>query len=256
MNLGGKIALVTGSAHRLGKAIALGLARRGAGVVVHHGHSPEEAAATAAEIEALGVPAWIVQADLTDPGSIERLFDDLGGRLERLDLLVNSAAGFESKPFEEITAEDWDRVMALNLRAPFLMTRRAAGWMRRSPRPEGESALVVNLADLAGLETWRGHAHHGVSKAALIHLTRAAALELAPAVRVNAIVPGAILPPPGVSAGSDLWRRTAERLPLGRTGGPEPIVSTVIYLAETDFVTGTTVRVDGGEHLLSARDRR
>lgn len=255
MNLDGKVALVTGASRRVGKAIALGLARRGTGVVVHYGRSADAAEATRKEIEALGVPSWTVQADLRDPAAVEDLFTELEGRVERLDVLVNSAAGFERKPFEEITAEDWDRAMALNLRAPFLMMRRAAGWMRRPPRGEGEKALVINMADLSGVQAWPEFAHHGVSKAALIHLTRVAARELAPEIRVNALVPGAILPPPGVDPDSEEWRSTAGQLPLGRLGDPEQVAHTIVYLAEADFVTGAIVPVDGGEHLLGARER-
>lgn len=255
MKLAGKVALVTGAARRLGKAIALELARQGAGVAVHYGHSADAAEATAGEIEALGVPAWTARADLTDPAAVDRLFDDLEERLDRLDVLINSAASFEQQPLVEITVEAWDRVMALNLRAPFLMMRRAAPWMRRSPRGEGDKALVVNMADLSGIQAWPGFAHHGVSKAGLIHLSRVAARELAPEVRVNAIVPGAILPPPGVEVDSEQWRSTAGELPLRCTGDPSQVARTVVYLAETDFVTGAVLPVDGGEHLLGARER-
>lgn len=254
MELRHKVALVTGGAKRVGRAIALELARRGVGLVVHYGRSQDEAQATADEIRALGVPCWLAQADLRQPEEIDALFEDLRDRVPRLDVLVNSAASFESKPFCEVTAEDWDAVLAVNLRAPFLLTQRAALWMRDSSRPEGESGLVVNMADLAGVQAWCGFVHHGVSKAGLLHLTRVAARELAPGVRVNAIVPGAILPPPGVDEDSDHWRETCERVPLRRTGSPELVAQTVVYFAENDFVTGTIVHLDGGERLTAVRD--
>lgn len=254
MNLQDKVALVTGSAKRVGRAIALELARQGAGVIVHYGRSQEEAEDTAEEIRAFGVPAWLAQADLRRPEDIDDLFDRLRNDVPRLDVLVNSAASFESKPFSDITAEDWDTVLAVNLRAPFLLTQGAAAWMRDSPRPEDESGLVVNLADLAGVQAWCGFAHHGVSKAGLLHLTRLAARELAPAVRVNAIVPGAILPPPGTDEDSDHWRESRERVPLRRTGSPVLVARTVVYFAENDFVTGAVVHLDGGERLTAVRD--
>lgn len=255
MELDNKVALVTGAARRVGRAVALELARRGAGVIVHYGRSEDAARDTAEEIRGHGVPCWPARADLRIPQEIDRLFDRLRGEAPRLDVLVNSAAGFESKPFGDITAEDWDEVLAVNLRAPFLLTQRAARWMEESPRPEHESGLVVNLADLAGVQAWRGFAHHGVSKAGLLHLTRLAARELAPAVRVNAIVPGAILPPPGIEETDELWRQTRKRIPLRRTGSPERVAHTVVYLAENEFVTGAVVHLDGGERLTAVRDQ-
>lgn len=254
MDLHDKVALVTGAAKRVGRAIALELARRGAGVVVHYGRSEDAAQDTAGEIRSLGVPCWLVQADLRRPEEIDRLFETLRAEVPRLDVLVNSAAGFHSKPFLEITAEDWDAVLAVNLRAPFLLTRRAAVWMAESPRPEDESGLVVNLVDLSGIQAWCGFAHHGVSKAGLLHLTKLAARELAPKVRVNAIVPGAILPPPGVGEDSAEWRETKRRVPLRRAGSPEMVARTVVYCAGNDFLNGAVIHLDGGERWTAVRD--
>lgn len=252
MELKGKVALVTGASRRVGKAIALALAGEGTGIVLHYGSSARVAEETAAEIRELGVPVWPLQADLTRPPEIQALFARISAEPGRLDLLVNSAASFESKPFDEITAADWDRVLALNLRAPFLCTQAAARLMGVTPRPEGESALVVNLVDLSGVLAWRQYAHHGVSKAGLAHLTKLAARELAPAVRVNAVLPGAVLPPPGVDEASETWRRTWRRLPLARPGSPEAVGRAVVFLARADFITGAVLPVEGGERLLGA----
>lgn len=252
MELQGKVALVTGASRRVGKAIALALAGEGAGIVLHYSSSARAAEETAEEIRALGVPAWPLQADLSRPAEIQALFARVTAEAGRLDLLVNSAASFERKPFDQITAEDWDRVLALNLRAPFLCTQAAARLMGDSPRPEGESALVVNLVDLSGVLAWRQYAHHGVSKAGLAHLTRLAARELAPAIRVNAVLPGAVLPPLGVDEASDDWCRTWQRLPLARPGSPEAIGRAVVFLAQADFITGVVLPVEGGESLLGA----
>ncbi len=255
MNLAGKVALVTGGARRLGRAIALELAARGASIVLHYGRSRDEAEATTAEIRARGVEAWPLSADLARPQEIAALFAQVEAGAGRLDVLVNSAATFERKPLADIGAEEWDAVMAVNLRAPFLTTRHAAALMAASPRPPGEPAAIVNLVDLSALHPWPGYALHGAAKAGLAHLTRAAARELAPGVRVNAIAPGAILPAPGVGEDSLEWRHLGERLPLGYTGHPEQIARTVVFLAENDFITGAILPVDGGESLLGAGHR-
>jgi NAD(P)-dependent dehydrogenase (short-subunit alcohol dehydrogenase family) len=252
MRLDGSVSLVTGAARRLGKEIALALADRGSHVAVHFGASREPAEETAAQLRRLGVEAIPIGADLRRPMEIDRLFDRVQGQFGRLDLLVNSAASFEHGRFEEIDREEWDNVQALNLRAPFLCLQRGAALMRRSSRPDDAPGAVVNLADLSGLLPWSDQAHHGASKAGLLHLTRLAARDLAPQVRVNAVVPGPILPPPGMSEDDATWRRTAERVPLRRAGEGHEVGDAVVYLATSDFVTGTTLLVDGGEHLLGA----
>ncbi len=250
MDLRGRVALVTGAGHRVGRSIALALAGGGADVVVHYGGSRAAAEATAAEIAALGVSAVAWPADLADPAAIAGLFERVADRFGRLDVLVNSAATFRKQPFARVTAADWDAALAVNLRAPFLCMQHAAPLMRAAPRPGGAPALVVNLADLSGVYPWRGYVQHGVSKAGLLHLTRIAARELAPDVRVNAVVPGAILPPPGVDPEGDLWREIGGAAPLARPGHPDLVASAVLFLAANDYVTGAALPVDGGEHLV------
>ena len=252
MNLAGSVSLVTGASRRLGRQIALTLAERGSAIAVHHGSSAARAEATAEEIRGLGVEAAPLAADLTEPAEIDRLFERLAARFGRLDLLVNSAASFETGAFEEIDAGRWDEVQALNLRAPFLCMQRAATLMRSAPRAGGAPAAIVNIADLSGLHAWSRQAHHGTSKAALLHLTRLAARDLAPDVRVNALVPGPILPPPGMSVDDPAWRKIVDRLPLGRPGSGEEVGEAVAFLAGNDFVTGATLVIDGGESLLGA----
>ncbi|MCB0217038.1 MAG: SDR family oxidoreductase [Caldilineae bacterium] len=250
MILRDRVVLVTGAAHRLGRAMALALAGDGAKIALHYGSSSAAAEATAREIEALGVEAWPVQADLSRPESIVALFDGLDERFGRLDLLVNSAASFRKQGWERIAVEDWDAALAVNLRAPFLCMQAAARRMRESRREEAAPALVVNLADLSGLQPWQGYVQHGVAKAGLLHLTRIAARELAPAIRVNAIVPGAILPPPGLDPSSERWREIGSASPLGAPGDPSRVVQTLRFLIANDYVTGAVIPVDGGEHLL------
>lgn len=257
MDLEGRAALVTGAGHRLGRAIALGLAGAGCDVLVHYRSSEEGARATCEAIRALGRRAAPLRADLSRPAEIEELFAAVEREVDGLDVLVNSAASFIRRPFEEIGSEEWDAVLDLNLRAPFLLLRRSAGLMGSAParrRAFGDGddapAAAVNVADLSGLKPWRGYAHHAVSKAGLLHLTRAAALELGPDVRVNAVVPGPILPP---RDRNDDWARRGERLPLGRTGEPEEVADAVVFLARNDFVTGQALVVDGGAELTAGR---
>ena len=214
MNLKNKVALVTGGAHRIGKAIALALAEQGAHVVVHYGRSAEAAQDTAQQIEALGVRALTIQADLRDPEQITTLFAAVSDEFARLDILVNSAANFVNKPFDELTLDDWKDIMQTNVRAPFFCTQAAARLMKRTERPTDEPALVVNITDLSGIYPWQGYSAHGISKAGIIHLTKTTALELAPDVRVNAIAPGAILPPPGMDAAGEQWQAVGEKMPL------------------------------------------
>jgi len=261
MRLLDTVALVTGAGHRLGRAIAIRLAEAGCHVVVHYGRSREAAGETADAVRAAGREALAFSADLARPAEIEAMFCAVTDRFGRLDVLVNSAATFERCPFDEITVEQWDAAQAVNVRAPFLCTQHAACLMRDTKErrdvegAQGAPGAVVNLGDLAGVTTWRGFAHHGVSKAALLQLTRTAARELAPTVRVNAIVPGPILPPPGEDPESDAWAAKGERVPLGRPGRPSHIADSVVFLSTNDYVTGEILFVDGGERLLAGGNR-
>jgi len=250
MDLDGKVALVTGGGKRVGRAIGLALAGEGVRLMVHYGHSAEAAGDTVAAARALGVEAEAVPADLARPEAIAGLFETVHGRFGRLDFLVNNAASFQRRAFDAISLDEWEAVMAVNLRAPFLCTQHAARLMRAVDRPPGETALVVNLADLSGVQAWRGYTHHGVSKAALLHLTRVAARELAPAVRVCAIVPGAVLPAVGFDPEGETWRRIGQGVPLGRSGAPDDVARAVVFLARSDYITGAILPVDGGAHLI------
>ncbi len=248
MNLNGKVALVTGSAHRVGRAIALGLARAGAHQVIHYGGSAAAAGQTRDEIAALGVEAITVPANLSDPAQIDELFDAIEEHFGRLDILVNSAATFVHEPFDAVTAETWDAVLTVNLRAPFLCSQRAARLMRAVERDT--PALIVNISDLSGVQPWQNFVQHGVAKAGLLHLTAIAARELAPDVRVNALIPGAILPPPGMDESGERWQQMIEGVPLRRSATLDEVVQAVLSFAANDFVTGSLTYLDGGEHLL------
>lgn len=242
MDPAGRVAVVTGGAHRVGRALSLGLARAGADVVVHYNASADAARETVAAIEALGRRAIAVGADLGDPAQIDRPVEaaaDLGG----LDILVNSASLFERAPVEAIDADAWNRVLAVNLRAPFLLTRAAAPLLRqRAP------GLVVNIADLSAFQAWPSFAHHAVSKAGLVHLTRVLARALAPDIRVNAIAPGTVLPP--VDFQGEDYAGGSDRRVLRREGSPDDVVDALLYLVRAEFVTGQILVADGGRMLL------
>jgi NAD(P)-dependent dehydrogenase (short-subunit alcohol dehydrogenase family) len=241
MNLQDRVALVTGSAHRVGKSLALALAREGADLAIHYHGSREEAESTAREVERVGRRAAVFQADLGDASAAEALPGRVAETLGRLDVLVNSASLFESAALLDVSANDWDRVMAVNLRAPFLLTRAAAPYLA----PDG--GVVVNIADLAGVQAWPAFPHHGVSKAGLIHLTRVAARSLGPDVRVNCVVPGTVLPPEDYT--EEQVAASIERTVLKRVGSPADVVEAMLFLIRSDFATGSIVVVDGGRML-------
>jgi NAD(P)-dependent dehydrogenase (short-subunit alcohol dehydrogenase family) len=241
MTLEGKVALVTGGAKRIGQAIVLGLAKRGAHVAFSYHSSVKDARRTARAIEEQGVAALALRADLSNAAQTQRLIDRIGKRFGRLDVLVNSAANFHRTPFPTLSESDWDRALDTNLKGPFLCALHASRLMRR--RGGGK---IINFADWSGLRPYRDYLPYCVSKAGVIGLTKALAMELAPRIQVVAIAPGPMLPPEEMSASAR--RRIARRVPLGRWGSPADIVNTVLFLIEgTDFMTGSTVFVDGGQ---------
>jgi NAD(P)-dependent dehydrogenase (short-subunit alcohol dehydrogenase family) len=240
MQTPGRIALVTGGAHRVGRAFSLALADAGCDVVVNYNNSGADAAATAAAIEERGRSALAVQADVSRADDIDRLMRAAGDAFGRLDIVVNSASLFERLPFAEIGEEDWDRVLSVNLKAPFFVAQGAAPLLRRSG-----GGVIVNIADLSALQPWPSFAHHAVSKAGLLHLTRVLARALAPDIRVNSITPGTVLPPE-TTEGED----GSERRLVARGGAPDDVTRALLYLIESDFVTGENLIVDGGRLLL------
>ncbi len=238
---GHRVALVTGGAVRLGRAIALGLARAGHELVVTYRSSADEAERTRLEIEALGRRCRLVRADLVLADAAEEAVAAAREGFGRLDVVVNSAASFRAVPLTEVDAREWDAVMALNVRAPHLVVRAAADLLTES------RGAVVNVTDLSAFQAWSRYPHHAVSKAALAHLTRIQARSLAPHVRVNAVAPGAVLAPEDWSA--QRWDDVASRAALQRTGSPEDVVDAVLYLVGAEFVTGHVLPVDGGRLL-------
>lgn len=241
MELTGRLALVTGAGHRVGRAIAQGLAARGMDIAVHYNASEKPARETARSIEALGRRAEIFPSNLAERGAPAALVSAVSARMGDLDVVINSAAVMMRTPWDTVTETAWDDMFALNLRAAFFVSQAAALTMRE------RGGAIVNIADLAAYETWPAYIPHGITKAGIVQMTRALARVLAPTVRVNAVAPGAVLLPESWTEADA--RRLAETTPLRRLGTPGDVVGAVMYLLEADFVTGETIMVDGGRHV-------
>jgi pteridine reductase len=241
MELNRKTALVTGSARRLGREIARALADAGSAVAVHHHASPDLAREVIEDLRGRGVRAEAFQADLTDPAQIDSLFSEIESTLGSIDILVNNAATFQHKPVMEITPEDWDAVLDLNLRAPFFCSQQAAARMGAG------GGVIINIADIAAYQPWPGYAHHCISKAGVVAMTRVLARALAPRLRVNAIAPGPVLPPDDLDRSGR--EELAEMTALKRLGAPSDVSRAVLFLIESDYITGETIIVDGGKML-------
>ena len=239
--LAGRVALVTGAGKRVGREIAVALGAQQMRVVVHYNGSVQGARETAKRIDSAGGTATLARADLSSVAECERLIDDVVGEQGGLSALINSAAMMVRTPVGEVTESDWDAMHALNVRAPFFLTQRAA------PALGAAKGCVVNIADMAAFETWSGYVPHGMTKAEVVQMTRALAHALAPDVRVNAVAPGVVLLPDGFDAASAEHLR--QTTPLGRFGTPADVAQAVIFLLEAEFVTGEVIRVDGGRHV-------
>jgi pteridine reductase len=239
-SLQGRVALVTGSAKRLGRAVATRLAEEGADIVIHYRSSSAEAASAVAEIEKMGRRAVAIAADLGSVSEIKRLFDETAKYFGRLDILVNSAANFLPASIVSTTEQVWDASLDTNLKAPFFCAQAAAPLLKRS------RGVIIHFADVGGILGWPGYIPHCVSKAGVIMLTRVLAKELAPEVRVNAIAPGTITMP----GDPPEWEEDfIKRAPLKRSGRPSDIADTVLFLARSEFITGQVLIVDGGRVL-------
>lgn len=226
---------------RVGAAISDGLARAGYDLVVAYRSSEGPARELEQRVRSLGRHCALVWADLAEPRGCAAVVRAASDAYGRLDVVVNSASTFESRPLESVDAAAWDAVMAVNLRAPHLVVRAAAELLKSA------RGSVVNIVDLSALEPWAAFPDHSVSKAALAHLTRVQARALAPDVRVNAVAPGAVLKPEGDSDAS--WDKLGAAAPLKRTGSPSDVVDAVLYLVRAQFVTGQVLAVDGGRSL-------
>ncbi len=238
--LKGQVALVTGAARRIGRSIALRLAAEGADVVVNYRTSKTEAEQVVREIAANGRRALAWQADVSRGEEVRRMFAEVERAFGRLDILVNNAGMFFPAPFDQLTEEQWDTILATNLKAQFLCAQAAAPLMKRQRR-----GRVINLSSIGGLLAWPKYTHYCVSKAGVIMLTRCLARALAPEITVNSVAPGTIQFP-GEPPDEDYIRR----VPLGRTGRAEDIAGAVVFLAHAEFITGQVFVVDGGRTLV------
>ncbi len=240
MELAGRVALVTGAGHRVGRALAVALGARAMRVAVHYRSDPVEAAETCRLVEAAGGRAEPFSGDLAEPAVPGTLIAAVVSHFGALDVLVNSAGVMERTPVGEVTPAAWDAMFAVNLRAPFFCAQAAAAVM-----PDG--GAIVNIADLAALETWPAYVPHGISKAGVVQMTRGLARALAPRIRVNAIAPGTVLLPAGWDESSG--ERLRDTTPLQRNGTPDDVARAMLYLLDADFVTGDLLVVDGGRHV-------
>jgi NAD(P)-dependent dehydrogenase (short-subunit alcohol dehydrogenase family) len=238
-DLAGRRALVTGAGIRVGRTLAVACAAEGMDVAVHYNRSAAQAEETAEACRAHGVEAVVVGGDLSRVDECRRVVEEADAALGGLDVLVNSASNFIHAPLEDLTPQDIDLALDVNLKAPFFCAQAAApgmlarGWGR-----------IVNLADVAGLEPWPRFLPHCISKAGLVMLTKSLAQALAPSVLVNAIAPGTVLMPEGSTP--ERVRRSEEKTPLGEVGTPQDVAEAMVYLLKADYVTGETLVVDGG----------
>jgi len=233
------VVLVTGAARRVGRAIARSLAKDGARIAVHYHASAEEAAEAVGDIAA-GDPgrAQAFAADLRDATAAQDLPQRVAERMGRLDVLVNSAAILLRQPFGEVSPQGWHEVLDLNLRAAFFTSQGAATALKAA------RGKIVNISDVAAFEGWPAYLSHSISKAGVGMLTRGLARVLAPEVTVNAVAPGPVLLPEGWSP--EAVDQTIRTTPLGRLGTPDDVAAAVRFLLDADYMTGTTLVVDGG----------
>jgi pteridine reductase len=243
MDLKNKVALITGGARRIGRAIALELSTRGTSIAVHYRTSQSEADAVVAEITTKGGNAQTFRANLEHVAEIERMVANVLDAFGRIDILINSASIFAPIPLTEITERDWDANLDTNLKAPFFLSKFASAAMRQQG-----AGKIVNLGDWAGIRPYKDYLPYSVSKSGLIGLTKALAKELAPEIQVNCIALGMVMPPENYS------KKEVERL-VSRTltqkmGTPEDVTRAVIFFCETDFATGTILPLEGGRLLV------
>jgi pteridine reductase len=232
------VALVTGAGRRVGQAIALGLARAGFDIAVHYRKSAEGARRTVEGARSAGRRAAAFRADLRREAAIRRMVARVARAFGAIDLVVLSAATFERRSIAAMEARALDEMLAVNLRAPFLVVREALAHL-------AEGAQIIAIADVGGTLAWPGYSHYCASKAGLIAMTRCLAVELAPRVRVNAVAPSTVLWSKSATAAQR--RRTLARIPLGRVGRPSDVANTVVFLATGPrFITGHVLAVDGG----------
>jgi pteridine reductase len=240
MELRGKAVLVTGGALRVGRAIALALAERGANVAINYNRSSQAADQTESEIKSHGVESLAVQGDISNVSAVEKMIQTVVGHFGSLDVLVNSAAIYEKTPLDRVSEADWDSHLDINLKGSFFCAKFAGAQMLKQRRGK-----IINFADWAAVRPYADYLPYCISKAGIIAMTRGLAKSLAPHVQVNCIAPGPILLPSDFT--EEETQRVIDATPLKRLGSPQDITATVIFLVEaSDFITGAMINVDGG----------
>jgi 3-oxoacyl-[acyl-carrier protein] reductase/pteridine reductase len=235
--LQGKVALVTGAARRIGRSLALSLAEAGASVAITWRDSEPEAAQTVADLQALGVQALALRAELRDPAQVRAAVEAAAARFSRLDILVNNAGRYETAVLETITVEQWDAMFETNTRAPFLAAQAAY------PHLKAAHGRIINIGSLGGLHPWPTHAHYCTSKAALHMLTRTMSKAWAPEISVNCVAPGMIVN----GEVAEEFEHFARRTPMRRNGSADDVAAAVLFFATgPHFITGQILSVDGG----------
>ena len=242
MNISGKIALVTGGAKRVGKAIVQALAARGCHLVVHYHRSQAQAQETVRDLRAAGHRALAVQADITKEDQVEAMIEAATAHFGRIDILVNNAALFYRTPLDTLTIEDWERVMDVNLTGTFLCAHKIGLRMR-----EWGWGHIINIADVAGERPWADYIPYSVSKACVLTFTQGLAMELAPQVMVNAVIPGPVLFQEDTP--DSVRQREIDKTLVKRAGSPQDVAQVVVFVAESDYSTGASFHVDGGRSL-------
>ncbi|MDM8518865.1 SDR family oxidoreductase [Anaerolineales bacterium HSG6] len=238
-----KVILITGGAHRVGKAITLAFADAGAHVIINYHRSAEAAEQTAQEARAYGVQALPLQADVSDPQQVAHMIELALERFDRIDVLVNGSSQFTKTPFPVEQFSDWERVMAIIINGAVYCSNAVAPLMQVQ-----QSGAIINIIDLSVWQPWKNFTAHAIGKSGLLALTRQLALELAPTIRVNAVAPGPVLAPPHYT--TEQKERIAQRTLLQRWGQAEDVASAVLFLAQASYITGETIAVDGGERLV------
>lgn len=239
--LNGKIVLITGAARRVGRILAIACARAGADVIVHHGHSEDQALEVKQEISSLGRRSWTIQADLSEAVQAETLIQQ-ASKIGQLFGLVNSAAVFKDLSWKNTSLSDWEQHLSVNLTAPFLLSRGFANQI-----PEGSEGRIINILDWRALRPGMDHFPYTVSKAALAAMTKSLALALSPRITVNGLALGAILPPRDQPTDLDVLKN----VPIKRWGEAQEIENALIFLlAGSPYITGEIIHVDGGRHLV------
>ena len=243
MDISDRSALVTGGATRVGRALTLALAAAGANVFVHYNRSAGPAEETAAEVVALGRRAAFGASNLSDPSAGAGLIAQATDALGPISILVNSASGFPEDGLRDVSLEQWRSTLDLTLASPVFLTQAFANAISQDL-----DGAVVNVTDVKTHTPYLRHFSYMIAKGGIDTFTRAAALALAPKIRVNAVALGVILPPSGED--DSYAAQLASQLPLGRVGGTDPVAEAVVALVQNDFITGEIVRIDGGSHLV------